>query len=77
VYICCPCIPLSKSTVDFRQRDYHEASLTAFQAYKHFYTDQVVPLLAEQKDVEAALQKMEPKAAQDAEVQHPPCAVCC
>ncbi len=32
-------------------------------------------MLAEQKDVEAALQKMEPKAAQDAEVQHPPCPV--
>lgn len=61
------------STADFRQREYHEASLTAFQAYKHFYTDQVVPLLAEQKDVEAALRKKEPKAAQDAEVQHPPC----
>ncbi len=71
--MCCPCIPLLKSTAGFRQREYHEASLTAFQAYKHFYTDQVVPLLAEQKDVEAALQKMEPKAAQDAEVQQPPC----
>lgn len=71
--MCCPCIPVLKSTAGFRQREYHEASLTAFQAYKHFYTDQVVPLLAEQKDVEAALQKMEPKAAQDAEVQQPPC----
>lgn len=57
--------------VPHTQREYHEASLRAFQSYKHFYTDQVVPMLAEQKDVEAALQKMEPKAAQDAEVQHP------
>ena len=63
----------SHSTVGFRQREYHEASLTAFRAHKHFYTDHVVPLLAEQKDVEAALQKMEPKAAQDAEVRHPLC----
>ncbi|DBA81849.1 TPA: hypothetical protein ACH3X1_007568 [Trebouxia sp. C0004] len=54
--------------VPHTQREHHEASLAAFQAYKHIYTDQVVPLLAGQKDVEAALQKMEPKAAQDAEV---------
>lgn len=49
-------------------KEYHEHSLQAFQAYKQFYTEQVVPLLTEQKDVEAALLGIEPKAAMDAEV---------
>ncbi len=34
------------------------------------YTDEVMPLLAGQKAVEAALQEAEPRAALDAEVVH-------
>ena len=41
-----------------------------FEAYKQFYTDQVVPLLAEQKEAEAAMLELEPKAALDAEVMY-------
>ena len=44
--------------------------MEAFEAYKQMYTDEVMPLLAGQKAVEAALQEAEPKAALDAEVMH-------
>ena len=52
----------------FRQKEYHLEALMAFQAYKQFYTDQIVPLLAEQKELEPAMLELEPKAALDAEV---------
>ena len=42
--------------------------MEAFEAYKQMYTDEVMPLLAGQKAVEAAL--LEPRAALDAEVMH-------
>ena len=44
--------------------------MEAFEAYKQMYTDEVMPLLAGQKTVEAALQEAEPRAALDAEVTH-------
>lgn len=44
--------------------------MEAFEAYKQMYTDEVMPLLAGQKAVEAALQEAEPRAALDAEVMH-------
>ena len=43
-------------------------ALAAFQAYRVFYTEQVVPLLAEQKEVEAAMQEVEARGQVDAEV---------
>ena len=51
-----------------RLKRYHLEAFKEFEAYKQFYTDQVVPLLAEQKEVEAAMLELEPKAALDAEV---------
>ena len=44
--------------------------MEAFEEYKQTYTDEVMPLLAEQKAVGAALQEAEPRAALDAEVMH-------
>ncbi len=44
--------------------------MEAFEAYKQMYTDEVMPLLAGQKAVEAALLEAEPRAAVDAEVMH-------
>lgn len=43
-------------------------ALAAFQAYKQFYTEQAVPLLTEQQEVESAMQEVETRAALDAEV---------
>ena len=54
-----------------RMKDYHLESLSSFQAYKQFYTEQVVPVLTEQKSTEAALIEAEPRAATDAEVCFP------
>lgn len=51
-----------------RLKAYHQEALAAFQAYKQFYTEQAVPLLTEQKEVESAMQEMEARAALDAEV---------
>ena len=53
-----------------RLKQYHLDSVEAFEAYKQMYTDEVMPLLAGQKTVEAALQEAEPRAALDAEVTH-------
>jgi hypothetical protein len=53
-----------------RLKQYHLDSVEAFEEYKQTYTDEVMPLLAEQKAVEAALQEAEPRAALDAEVMH-------
>lgn len=61
-------IELSSVVIRFRQ--YHSASVIAFLAYKQLYTDQVMPLLADQTAVEAALLEAEPRAALDAEVMH-------
>ena len=58
------------SSVVIRFRQYHSASVIAFLAYKQLYTDQVMPLLADQTAVEAALLEAEPRAALDAEVMH-------
>lgn len=44
--------------------------MEAFEVYKQMYTDEVMPLLAGQTAVEAALQEAEPRAALDAEVMH-------
>lgn len=52
-------------------KDFHLESLSSFQAYKQFYTEQVVPVLTEQKSTEAALIEAEPRAAPDAEVCFP------
>ena len=57
-----------------RLKQYYLDSVEAFEAYKQMYTDEVMPLLAGQKAVEAALQEAEPRAALDAEVMH--CFVC-
>ncbi|KAL0040884.1 hypothetical protein WJX79_008605 [Trebouxia sp. C0005] len=54
--------------VPHRLKQYHLDSVEAFEAYKQMYTDEVMPLLAGQKAVEAALQEAEPRAALDAEV---------
>lgn len=54
-----------------RMKDYHLESLSSFQAYKQFYTEQVVPVLTEHKSTEAALTEAEPRAATDAEVCFP------
>lgn len=51
-----------------RFKDYHLEALAAFQAYKQFYTEQAVPLLTEQQEVESAMQEVEARAALDAEV---------
>ena len=51
-----------------RFKGYHQEALAAFQAYKQFYTEQAVPLLSEQKEVESALQEVEARATLDAEV---------
>jgi len=53
-----------------RLKQYHLDSVEAFEAYKQMYTDEVMPLLAGQKPVEATLQEAEPRAALDAEVMH-------
>lgn len=52
------------------------AALAAFQEYKQFYTEQVVPRVTEQKEVEAAMMEVEPKAALDAEVTSSHCTCC-
>ncbi|DBB04235.1 TPA: hypothetical protein ACH3X1_013259 [Trebouxia sp. C0004] len=54
--------------VPHRLWQYHLDSVEAFEAYKQIYTDEVMPLLAGQKAVEAALLQAEPRAALDAEV---------
>ncbi len=46
--------------------------MAAFQAYKVFYTEQVVPLLTEQKEVEADLMKVEARGQVDVEVWYLP-----
>ena len=53
-----------------RQKDYHLEALAAFQAYKQTYTEDIMPLLAEQNEVEAAMLEIEPTAALDPEVMH-------
>ena len=47
-------------------------ALTAFQSYKAYYADQIVPLLTEQKLVEMAIVDVEAKADLDAQVFKPP-----
>ena len=63
-------------TMHSRFKDYHQEALAAFQAYKQFYTEQAVPLLTEQKEVESAMQAVEARAALDAEVLcYPTCSL--
>ncbi|KAL3152107.1 hypothetical protein ABBQ32_001211 [Trebouxia sp. C0010 RCD-2024] len=54
--------------VPHKCKEYHLEALAAFQAYRVFYTEQIVPLLAEQKEVETAMQEVEARCQDDAEV---------
>lgn len=51
-----------------RQKESHAEGLAAFQAYKQVYAEQVVPLMSQHKQAEAALRLAQLKAATDAEV---------
>lgn len=48
--------------------------MTAFQAYNDLYNGSIVPLLTQQKDVEAVMLDAEAKGRLDAEVTHHPTA---
>lgn len=62
------------ATAGFRHTTAHQRAMTAFQAYNDLYNSSIVPLLTQQKDVEAVMLDVEAKGHLDAEVTHHPTA---